>query len=156
MTRQWFAPCKLISFCPWQPDLILLLYAAWSLKKDDKERYRTMKEGTGHLGRHHLGSLVWKWVDTVPATKTDRAQILHCGLSHTRVTSYTAHTEELNYQAPSCQSIIYFCQAIYPGNLYFYLAKQPEGKEWHSEENSTNIYTSCLDDMSMSTSDLWG
>lgn len=155
MTRQWFAPCKLISFCSCQPDLILLLYAALHCMKLEERWQRKIP----HNERGHWSS--WPAPSGLPglkmsATKTDRAQILHCGLSHTRVTSYTAHTEELNYQAPSCQSIIYFCQAIYPGNLYFYLAKQPEGKEWHSEENFTNIYTSCLDDMSMSTSDLWG
>lgn len=51
---------------------------------------------------------------------------------------------------------IYFCQVIYPGNLYLYSAEQPEGNEWHSEESFTNIYTSCLGDMSISTTDLRG
>lgn len=49
-------------------------FAVHCIKKieDDKERYFRMKEGSGHLGQHHLGSLVWKWLDMISDTKTDR------------------------------------------------------------------------------------
>lgn len=161
MTRQWFAPCKInfvLSVSAWPHPAALrcsTLHEAWRkmTKKDTAQWKRALVILAGTIWAP------WSENEWTRCQLQRQIELRFCIVdSHIQESPHTLHTPKswITRLEPSCQSIIYFWQAIYPGNLYFYLAKQPEGKEWHSEENFTNIYTSCLDDMSMSTSDLWG